>query len=110
MHDDIIYLGPVPCEEDCTDIGDPDYARKGKAECRAHIEAIRKVCGREPPGARLSVKANQHDMGLYYETVVYFDGRNEKAAEYALRCESADPKTWEEAGMEAPDLSAGLRR
>ena len=107
MHDDILYLGPVPAEENCTEIGDPDYSRKAKAECQAYIEAIRKVCGREPEGARLSVKSNQHDMGVYYECVVRFDGSNEAAVEYAYRCEAKGPTTWEAAGMEAPTLARG---
>jgi hypothetical protein len=52
MTDDIIWIGPAPANEDCAQVGDLDYARNAKAECRAFIEAIRKVCGRDPQGLR----------------------------------------------------------
>jgi hypothetical protein len=110
VHDDILYLGSAPAEENCVEVGDPDYSRKAKVECRAYIEAIRKVCGREPEGARLSVKSNAHDYGVYYDVVVRFDGSNEAAAEYAYRCEGQGPTTWAASGMEAPELNAELRR
>ena len=111
MHEDLIYIGPYPCDEDGAQTVDADYARNAKVECRAFIEAIRKVCGREPEGARLTVKADRYDDGnMLYEVVVQFDGRNQKAAEYAFHCEANAPATWADAGMEAPKLGAGLRR
>jgi hypothetical protein len=102
MHEDVIWLGPVPAEEECTDIGHPDYARRGKAECRAHIEAIRAVVGKEPEGARLVVRGQDHEFGRYFEAAVVYDGNNEAAADYASRCDEKGPRTWAEAGMEPP--------
>jgi DUF1365 family protein len=104
MHD-IIWLGSGPAEEDVAQVGDPDYARNAKAECKAYIEAIRKVCGREPEGARLTIKSQPHDFGVYYECAVVFDCDNREAAEYAARCEEKAPATWEEAGMAPPGSS-----
>ena len=110
MENDLVYLGPAPAEEPCAQVGEDDYSRKAKAECRAYIEAIRKVVGREPEGARLSIKASSHDYGTYYEVVAYFDGDNQQAAEYAYRCEEKAPTTWAEAGMTAPGVAAGRQR
>ena len=110
MENDLVYLGPAPAEEDCVQVGDPDYARKAKAECRAYIEAIRKVLGPEPEGARLSIKGEQHDFGVYYEAVAYFNPNNQAAAEYAYRCEEKAPTTWAEVGMTAPSVGAERRR
>ena len=55
MWQELIYLGPAPAHEPCVSVGDPDYATKALAECRAYIEAIRKVVGEEPDGAALRV-------------------------------------------------------
>lgn len=102
MNEDIYWLGPAPAGEDCVQVGSPDYARDAKAECRAYIEAIRKVCGREPEGARLTIKSQPHDFGSYYEVAVVFDGNDQAAAEYAAKCDEHTPTTWEQAGMTAP--------
>lgn len=110
MTDDIYWLGPAPAMEECIQVGSDDYARNAKTECRAFIEAIRKVCGHEPEGARLTVKSQPHDFGSYYEVAVIFDGNDQAAAEYAAKCDEKAPGTWEEAGMQPPVLSAGRPR
>ena len=102
MGQDIYWLGPAPAEEDCVQVGDPDYARNAKGECKAYIDAIRKVCGHEPAGARLTIKSQAHDYGSYYEVAVVFDGSDEAAAAYAARCDEHAPTRWGDAGMEPP--------
>jgi hypothetical protein len=98
---DVVWLGPAPAEEDCAQIGSPDYARDARAECKRYIEAIRKVCGPEPEGARLTIKSQPHEFGSYLEVAVVFDGNNEAAAAYAAKCDENAPKTWAEAEMAA---------
>lgn len=109
MREDTISIGPGPAEETCVQVGDPDYTRNARIECRHFIEAIRKVVGREPDGARLTVKSYPHDFGSYYEAAVVFDGNDSQAVEYAYRCEAEAPRFWADAGMTAPDLSPGRR-
>lgn len=99
---DVVWLGPAPAEEDCVQAGSDDYARRAREECRRYIEAIRKVCGPEPEGARLTIKSQPHDFGSYLEVAVTFDGNNEQAAAYAAKCDEKAPKTWAEAEMVAP--------
>lgn len=102
MHEERIDLGCCPAEEDAVQVGTPDYARNAKAQCRAYVEAIRAVCGREPEGARLMVAANPHDFGTYYSVEVRYDPANKEAADYAFGCDAKAPTTWEEAGIEPP--------
>jgi len=66
VNEEIIWLGQTATGEPCAKVGDPDYAHDARLECRAFIDAIRKVCGREPEGARLVVQAQKHDFGDYY--------------------------------------------
>lgn len=100
---DVFWLGSAPAEEDCVQVGAPDYARNAKAECKKYIEAIREVCGHEPEGARLTIKGQPHDYGQYFEVAVVFDGDNKAAADYAYKVEKDAPVTWKEAGMSPPN-------
>lgn len=68
-------------------------------ECKALIGQIRRERGEEPPGARLKIKAQDHDFGAYYEVVcVYADG-NETAAAYAWGCEAL-PESWDRVAIQ----------
>jgi hypothetical protein len=99
---DVIYLGSAPSEEDCVQVGRPDYPEASKAECLAYIKAIKRVCGEPPEGAVLRVKAESHDYGIYRECVIEYDGNDQAAAEYAQKCDEKAPRTWAEADMIAP--------
>jgi hypothetical protein len=110
MWKELVYLGTTPSDEPCVQVGDPDYTARALAECRAYIEAIRKVVGEEPGGATLRVKREIHDFGTYYETVCEYDPSCEAAAEYALRCDEHAPTTWAEAGMAPPRQREGRHK
>ena len=101
MHE-YIALGPVPCTESCTQVGDENYRDHAIRECRAYIEAIRKKLGPEPEGAALRVKSFPHDFGTYYEAVCAYDSAIPEAVGYAFRCEAEAPQSWEEVGMKPP--------
>jgi hypothetical protein len=88
-------LGPSPAEEDCAQVGEPDYREKAVAECARYIQLVRATIGPEPEGARLSVKWFEHDFGAYCEVVCYFNIDIEEAVKYAQRCEEDAPATWE---------------
>lgn len=90
-----LNIGSTPAEEDCAQIGSDDYAPRAKAECKRFIEVIRKKLGNEPAGATLKMKGFPHDFGTYYEVVCEYDENNEKAMNYAFKCESDAPTTWE---------------
>lgn len=104
---DEIDIGPSPAMEDAVQLGAPDYQRDARTQSRAFIEAIRKVCGREPEGARLRITSNSHEFGTYYSVAVKFDAENEAAVEYAMKVEAQAPGTWEEAGMTDPLVGQG---
>lgn len=91
---EIYWLGPSPAEEECVQLGRPDYDSAARAECQRYIEAIRKVCGPEPDGVRLAIKSQPHDFGSYLEVAVVFDGENAAAREYAAKCDENAPTTW----------------
>jgi hypothetical protein len=91
---DYIELGPTPADEECAQLGSENYEDKAREECKRHIERIKEVCGKEPKRAHLGIKSFEHDFGIYFEVVCYYDDDNEEATEYALKCEGEGPTTW----------------
>ena len=94
---DYLEIGPVPCEEDCQQVGTESYSPvAAREECHRFIRAIRTTVGHEPQGAWLTVRSNPHDFGTYYEVAVKYDDNYPEAFEYALRVESDAPTRWPE--------------
>ena len=92
---DQFSLGPVPAEEDCAQVGSPNYAGLGRAECRRYIDLLRTRFGNEPEGARFRITSNQHDCGNYYDVVIEFDPSRQQAIDYAYKVEKEAPATWD---------------
>lgn len=88
--------GKNHAEEECAQVGDPNYAELARKQCERYIARIRDVCGMEPPGARLRTLWQPHDLGNYVEVVCTFEVEDEAATEYAYRCENDGPTTWED--------------
>ena len=104
---DSLSLGPAPAEEVPVRPGAPDYAALALAECRRHVEAIRRVCGGEPAGARLRVARRPRDCGGHdYDVVLRFDAGDQATVAYARKVEACAPATWDEAGL-APIVPEG---
>ena len=94
---DYIDIGSAPCEEDCVQVTkEGDYVQAMREECKRFIAAIRSKLGPEVGSAQLRVKGNPHDFGTYYEVVCYFDSEDEEGMDYAFRCESDAPSTWDD--------------
>ena len=110
---DYLHIGSCPPDEECVSVvSDWDNGPSMKAECRAYITALRNFLGHEPPGARLRVLCQPHDFGSYYEVVCDYEPRNEKAQDYAFKCEGAGPQTWEEGKLKVtlvPVVQGSLR-
>lgn len=96
MMKDYISIGSTPCDEPCAQVGQQDYREKAITECRRFIQLLRKTFGPDPRGAYLTTKWSPHDLGEYVEVVCYFDTDIEAAVEYAIRCASETPATWED--------------
>lgn len=88
-------LGPTPCDEPCAQVGTHGYRERALRECNLYAELIRTALGPEPEGAKLAAKSFSHDFGQYYEVVCWFDDAFPESIDYAFRCESDAPTTWE---------------
>jgi hypothetical protein len=62
---DYINIGPVPCEEDCAQVGREGYREQAVKECTRFIKLLRKTFGDEPPGLpELGWQSNGSTMTL----------------------------------------------
>ena len=93
---DYLTIGSAPCDEDCAQVGQPNYIWQARQECQRFIQLIRTKLGPEPEGARLAVTSFPHEFGDYLEVVCHFDTDVSAAVDYAYQCESEAPATWEE--------------
>jgi len=94
-----LSLAPVPIDEPCAQLGDPDYLTRARKECRAFISQLTREFGEPPSGARLKITQNPHDFGTYLDVEVQFDDSVEEAAEWAYKVEANLPANWDEAAL-----------
>lgn len=88
---DYLTLGPVPADEDCQQIGSPEYDYdKDTADLRRYKAMLEQ---RWPEG-RFAIKSFPHDFGTYREVVVYFDTEEEDPL--AFEVEANLPQMWDE--------------
>lgn len=97
-----LEIGAAPYDEACAQVGvHEDAGGANAAECRAYVEALRRVHGPEPEGSALTVRSNAHDFGTYREAAYRHDPEVPAHRAYARKAE-AGLATWAQAGMAAP--------
>jgi hypothetical protein len=106
---DFMYLGSAPYGEDCASVGQDDYHKRARAECRAYIGQLKRMFGDPPDGCSLVIRSNPHDFGSYLSVDAVFS--DEAGAAYALKCENDQPELWDadaraELGLEVSDAAS----
>jgi len=106
---DAVSLGATPYGEACASVGDEDYMKRARAECRAYIGQLTRMFGELPDGCRLIIRSCPHDFGSYLDVEAVFDSDNEPAVRFAYRMEDGLPELWdsearEELGLEVSDV------
>jgi hypothetical protein len=95
---DHVNIGPVPCNEDCIQVGEENYQARSRTESLRFLKLIQEVCGPEPENAKLVIKSFPHDFGSYIEVCVEFNDEDEQAIDYAYHCEAHAPANWDGSG------------
>jgi len=93
---DYLNISCSPADEDCAQVGQPNYEEQSKKECQAFKNQLLRQFGPPPGNARVAVKSFPHDFGYYREVVVYFDDNNEEECDYAFKLENKMPLNWDE--------------
>jgi len=99
-------IGPVPCNEDCQQVGTPSYDHaKAKLECETFKAQLERTFKNPPVGASIGIMSFPHDFGTYMEVVVFFDDEIEAAMDYMLEVEGDTPEEWDEESKKALGIS-----
>jgi len=93
---DYINIGSTPVEEDCAQVGQPDYPEQSRKECQVFKKQLLRKFGEPPMSTRLAIKEFPHDFGTYREVVVVYDDQDREGLEYALKLEGETPEKWDE--------------
>jgi hypothetical protein len=91
---DYLTLGPVPCDEECAQLGASDYYEKAMEECRKYKKLLISLFSPVPINNSFAIKSFNHDFGTYHEVVVYFDDECEESVNYAFNIEGNLPEKW----------------
>lgn len=92
MSREYLELGPVPIEEECAQVGSPDFERKAKLECKVYIAQLKRMY----PGMNFAVRGFDHDFGRYYEVIVFYDPDDLESSNNAFAIEENLPYRWDE--------------
>lgn len=93
-------IGPVPCEEDCAQVGQPDFRKISSIEMNAYIHQLEREFQTRLDVIRFEKKWFNHDFGSYGEVVVYYDPEDEYSTQSAYFVESHLPMRWDDEALE----------
>lgn len=98
MFDDYITLGPTPPEEDCVQLGQPNYNFLTKLEVNAFINQLEREFSHwvENDWVLFDKKWFNHDFGRYCEVVVYYKSDDEVSRGCALSIDRHHRYTWDD--------------
>lgn len=85
-------LGPVPCDEKCSSVGEDDFWEQSKIETAVYRRQLERLF----PSCDFGVKSFPHDFGAYREVVVFWIEDNETSAELAYHAEANLPQAWDD--------------
>lgn len=95
---DELSIGPTPIDGPCIQVGHPEYRKWARIECRAFINQLDRMIGKEFDGIRVvfRVKSSQHDFGTYHEVYAYYDPDDKDQVAQAFYAESHTPEEWDD--------------
>lgn len=109
MANDYLYIGTVPSDEDCLQVGRATYE-----QMRAEAMYYAKALANKFPSDKITirVKREEHDFGSYPAVIVEYNTDDPESVEQAFHIDANEPATWEELRVEpfiAGSLTNGLR-
>jgi hypothetical protein len=85
----------VPHDEDCIQLGQPNYSAYSKLEANLLMKQIIRELGNPPEGCRMKLIGCNHDFGTYYDIALEYDREKEEHAKWALKVEVGLPSKWD---------------
>ncbi|MHC5897640.1 hypothetical protein [Nostoc sp.] len=96
---DKLWIGTVPAEEECQQVGTFTYdAIAAKKECRVYKEYLQRLFP-IPQELEEDLAYSIDTSGGYYEVMINFNSNDEKAVEFAYNVEANTPTSWDETAI-----------
>lgn len=101
MFDDYITLGPTPPDEDCAQVGEPNFRKLATVQMKAYVNQLnRRFDNWVKDGYILfDKKWFNHDFGSYGEVVVYYNTEDEMSRMCAISVDRSIPTYWDEEAL-----------
>lgn len=98
---DYIYLSPTPVDEDCAQVGEPDFKKKATKEMTAFCSQLyRQFPEAKDKGVYFRIKWQAHDFGEYGEVVACYEINDTDALHYAIHVENNLPENWDKEALD----------
>lgn len=92
---DYMDLGSTPCDENCVQVGAPDYAEREPAASARYLAQLRRTFPQAAEyGCSFVRKAFPHDFGTYHDACIRFNGEDDRAVVFAYFVERNLPNRW----------------
>ena len=93
-----INIACTPYDEDCVQVTRTgDYLDAMREECDRFAQLLREIFPwAEDQGITFRRKGFEHDFGVYYEVVAYYNDESEFEANLAVFIQDNYPATWED--------------
>jgi len=85
----------VPHEEECIQLGQPNYSAFSKIEANTLMKQIIRELGNPPSGCRMKLVGCEHDFGVYYDIALVYDEDDAEHVEWFLKVEGKLPMNWD---------------
>lgn len=85
----------VPHEEDCIQLGQPNYSAYSKLEANLLMKQIVKELGDTPEGCSMKLIGCKHDFGTYYDIALIYDTDSEEHTKWVSKVEGELPNKWD---------------
>lgn len=97
---DYVYLAPTPIEEDCAQVGEPNFHKRATNEMTAFCNQLyRQFPNAREIGVYFRIRWENHDFGQYGEVVAAYDMDDEEAMNFAYHVENNLPDNWDEEAL-----------
>jgi len=97
METDYISLGPVPYDENCAQVGEPDFKSRASKEMTAYMgQLYRMFPEAEEKNVAFIKKWWNHDFGQYGEVVALYFAEDLDGLNFVLEVESGIPMNWDD--------------
>lgn len=90
-----LSLGPVPANEECAQLGNENYFRDSRNECKRYLSLLKNTFSLLP-GMYFKITRNNHDFGDYFDVVICFNPDDPEQVSLAYYIENNSPTSWEE--------------